>query len=342
MAASTLEYIDVTITRDIQVVSRVGFGSLLFIGPTTGSQSDIVDSYSSLEGVAAVFADTTPEYKAAQLYFGQTQKPSRLYIGTKGAAETYVQALQAILALNSDFYAIAIASVTKADIAAMAAYVQTLDKIFLASSADSDIKASGTSDLASDLLGLSYDRTALFYHSGATTTVKPEVAWAGLCLPQDPGSISWAWKTLSGIPADNTTAVERGYLEQKNATYYASVGGNNVTFDGAVSYPGVYIDIIRGTDWIRYRLSEDLVATLANAGKIPYIGGDAVIEGAIRGRLASAAANGIIADDYSVSVPPASEQSASDRVARIYNNVKFYGTFTGAVHKVSIQGSFQI
>lgn len=342
MTASTLEFIDVTITRDIEVVSRVGFGSLLFVGTTTGEQADKIAAYASLADVAAVFADTTPEYKAAALYFGQTVKPERLYIGIKDGGETYVAALQDIVAENSDWYAIAIASVTKADILAVAAWAQTQDKLFLASSADADIKASGSADLASTLLSSSYDRTALFYHSGATTSVKPEVAWAGRCLPEDPGSISWAWKTLSGIPVDATTTIERGYIESKKATYYTSVGGNSVTFDGSVSYPGVYIDLIRGTDWIRYRMSEDLVAMLANAGKIPYIGGDAFIEARIRNRLALAAAQGIIADDFTVTVPSASEQSVGDRVARIYNNVSFTGTFTGAVHKVAIKGSFAV
>ena len=58
------------------------FGSLLVLG-----DSDVVDTterlrlFTSLDGIAAEFGTTAPEYLAAALYYGQTPQPSVLYIG---------------------------------------------------------------------------------------------------------------------------------------------------------------------------------------------------------------------------------------------------------------------
>lgn len=58
------------------------FGALLIIGPT-----DVIDvsqrirSYSDLDGVAADFGTTVPEYYAASLFFSQSPQPAILYIG---------------------------------------------------------------------------------------------------------------------------------------------------------------------------------------------------------------------------------------------------------------------
>ena len=131
MSASALDYVDVTISRDIATVSRVGFGSLLFVGTTTGKQTPRVAQYSDFDAVAAVFAAGDPEYEAAQVYFGQEETPERLYIGTKdfGGVETWVEAIQAIRAIDDDWYAVAIESRTAADIAAVSAYILTQDKL---------------------------------------------------------------------------------------------------------------------------------------------------------------------------------------------------------------------
>lgn len=343
-AASPLEFIDVVITRDIEVVSRVGFGTLLFVGETTGAQGPKVAQYANFDAVAAVFAEGDPEYHAAELYFSQEEKPERLYIGIKEEYDTWVEAIQEIKAINNDWYGVAIASLDKQDNLDVSAYIQTQNKIFFALSADSDIPDDqADDDLASELLDLNRDRTALFYHAGATLTLMPNLALVGKVLPLDPGAATFAWQTLSGVPSDTSLdEVSRGTLQEKRATYYTRVAGNNITFEGQVSQAGVFIDMIQGTDFIKFRMAEDLVAALSNASKIPYVGGDTVIEARIRSRLAQAAAQGIITDDFEVNVPPASDQSTDNRVARIYDGVTFSAQFQGAVHRVRIRGSIAV
>lgn len=346
MSASALDYVSVTITRDISATSRVGFGTLLFVGTTTGKQTPQVASYASFDEVAAVFADGDPEYEAALLYFGQENVPTNLYIGIKGGAETYVEAITAIRALNDDWYAVAIESRLDADILAVAAYIQTQDKLFLAATSDPDADdPTATDDIGTSLLDLNYDRTAIIYHTDADVSGEDtfvEAAWAGQVLPLDPGSVTWAWKTLTGVTADTLTKTQRDALTAKRYTYYTTVAGNDVTFEGAVSKANEFIDVTRGTDWIRFRLAEDIVDQLARSNKIPYIGGDAILEQLIRARLDDAVARNIIASGYTVTVPPAADQSVSDRAARIYNDITFVATLTGAVHKVTIAGTVSV
>lgn len=437
--AKVFNYVDVQITRQIEAITRVGFGTLLFIGETDDGEGDPkqggkVVEYSNFDAVAAVFDPADPEYQAAQAYFGQEMTPERLFVGFKGDAEGYDDAIDEIAADNNEWYAVAIESKVESDILAVAANIQARDKIFLAHSDDSGIPdPDEEGDVASQLMDNSYNRTGLLYHSqhselcteavvtvdeaedgfeyrisiedpdtgdiadytyvatetdavgdiatelatlvdedelvsatadGADVTVTaadvsepfkvsiskkmsvsrtfpdiyPQCAWAGLMLPKDPGAATWAYKTLSGVPVDKLNTTERNAIAGKRASYYVMTAGNAHTFEGAVSELGLFLDIIRATDWIRFRLAEDIFARLTSVDKIPYIGGDAVIEQLIRARLDIAVDREVIADDYTVTVPPAAEQTASDRADRVYSEVKFEATLAGAIHKVKVRG----
>jgi len=345
--ASVLDYVDVQISREIETVSRVGFGSLLFVGSTDDGagapkQGAKIREYGNLEEVAAVFDSAEPEYEAAQAYFGQEIRPDKLYIGFFDDANTWTDELDAIAVLDNDWYALAIDSRSDADIEEVAAWVQAKYKIFLsASDAAGIVDPLDDTDIASTLLSNNYGRTSLFYHSQAATEY-PEVAWAGLILPEDPGSVTWAWKRLAGVPTDTLTSAERGAAEDKRATYYIAVGGNSITFEGQTSEPGTFIDVIRGVDWLTFRISEDIVARLAAVGKIPYVGGGAILESLIRARLDDAVDRDLIAEGYSVTVPPASEQQVTDRADRIYRDITFEAQLAGAVHRVEIRGTVTV
>jgi hypothetical protein len=345
--ASVLDYVDVQISREIQTVSRVGFGSLLFLGSTDDGSGGPkagakIVSYGSLDEVSNDFDVSDPEYVAAQAYFGQEIRPDKLYIGFYDDANTYTDELDAIQDLDDDWYALAVDTRADADIEEIAAWTQAQYKIYLAASdASGIIDPLDDTDIASTLLSNNYGRTSLFYHSQAAIEY-PEVAWAGLILPEDPGSVTWAWKRLAGIPTDTLNSAARAAAEDKRATYYVAVGGNSITFEGQTSEPGTFIDIIRGVDWLTFRISEDIVARLAAVGKIPYVGGGAILESIIRSRLDDAVDRDLIAEGYSVTVPPASEQNVTDRADRIYRDITFDAQLAGAVHRVEVRGTVTV
>lgn len=346
--ASAQDYVNVTITRETPTITRAGFGSLLFIGETDdgsgGPKSgEKVKEYANQDEVLNDFDSSDPEAEASNLYFSQSIKPEKIYIGFKASGDDYSTTIDDIRIINNDWYAIAIESRTTADISDAAIKVQSLNNLLLVASDEADIlDPNVSSDVATTLLDNNYSRTALMYKANAADPKFIECAWAGKLLPKNPGSVTWAYNTLSGVSADPLNKTEIGAAEDKRASYYVTIAGSDNTFAGYTSDSGGFIDITRGSDWLQIRIAEDIISELNQQDKIPYQGGSSILENIIRARLDDAVAKNIITDDYEVTVPQASEQSETDRANRLFNDVTFSATLTGAVHRVTISGIVQV
>ncbi len=197
-------------------------------------------------------------------------------------------------------------------------------------------------DVASLLEAKSLDRTALMHTEDTDNDV--EAAWVGLNAPEDPGSITWAFKSLSGVIVDTLTDTEKSNIHGKNANTYTQVAGVNITQNGTVS-SGEFIDIIRGTDFIQARMEEAIFAAIATSKKIPYTNqGIDVIRSIVTAQLQLAIDQGILAESPApvVTAPDISEVSQADKNARVLRNVKFTATFASAVHKVEIEGNITV
>lgn len=229
------------------------------------------------------------------------------------------------------------------DIKAAAAWAETQKKIYFLTSADSDIITSSTSDLFSDLETLNYDRTAMCYHSALVTSDQYMAeAWLGECLPYNPGSQTWMFKTLTGITAYELTSSERGYVLGKNGNIYTETAGISMTEAGTVA-SGEYIDIIRGIDWLEAYMSELVFTDLVNTRKIPFTdAGVAIIEGRIKEALDKAVQRGLITDDYEVEVPLVADVSDTDKGNRTLPDITFTATLQGAIHYIEIAGTITL
>lgn len=77
------ELVPVTITTSSSTVPIPAFNVVLFAGNTgfPNGSADLTRSYGSLAAVLADFANTTPEYKAAEQAFALDRKPSTIKIG---------------------------------------------------------------------------------------------------------------------------------------------------------------------------------------------------------------------------------------------------------------------
>lgn len=208
-----------------------------------------------------------------------------------------------------------------------------------------------STDIATYLKALSYDRTILNYHDAAQDAAGIAVAdvnwqWMammGEAFPYDPGSQTWAFKELTGIsPVELSSGQENNALS-KNVNVYQTIAEENVVLDGKV-IGGEYIDIIRGTDWLISELQVAVFTQLLNNRKIPYTdGGIALVENAVRGVLGDAANVGLLdPTDTEVTVPRVSETSTTDRANRILRDVEFSGRYQGAIHKVYIEGKISV
>ncbi len=247
--------------------------------------------------------------------------------------------IAAVSLIDDDWYALILTRQAEAVINAAAAYIETVDKILLAGCGDDEIYAAATTtDVASDLMGNNYAKTACFYHNNPESF--PEAAWAGKCLPRDPGSITWMFWVLTGIIATKLSTTQVTALDNKRCSYYRLIASISLTINGLTA-DGEYIDVRRGIDWTVARIGEQIFADLANADKIPFTDqGISIPESEVKSVLQDGIASGFLAADPApvVTVPRAADVSDADKAGRVLPDIAFTARIAGAIHKVEVEG----
>lgn len=249
--------------------------------------------------------------------------------------------IAAIQGENDTWYAVAMDSWGRAEVSALAAYIETQKKIFVAVTSDSDVIAAGTGDISSALKALNYDNTSLWFSRNPHQYLN--VAIAASMLTTQPGSATWKFKTLEGVSADAYTPTELGRLQSKNANHYITAAGVSYTAEGVAS-GGEFIDTVVFIDWLANEIQIAIFTSLLNLPKVPLTDpGIAVVENALRGALMrGAAAGGIDGSDPSavvVVVPKARALSPADRAARRLTGVTWSAPLAGAAHSVVVAGN---
>lgn len=272
------------------------------------------------------------------VWFSAAVNPADLSMVETSADNGIAADLAAIALESSDWYAISTAVNSNAAVLAAAAWAQANGKIYIPSIADtgSITGGLGNGDTIDDLHTAGYSRVAAIYHP--SPAAHAGAAWEGSCLPLDPGSETWMYKRLAGVPAVSLTSTQRGNLVAKAGNSYETVAGVPLTFNGTTA-DGDFIDVRRGLDWLEDDMSKGIFGALAGASKIPYTDrGMAVLEAQVRASLRRAETAGIIAAGWTVTVPKVADQSDSDRALRTVRNIRFAATLAGAVHKVNVAG----
>ena len=270
-------------------------------------------------------------------------------VGVQATTETFqnqtpVEALTAIKIVNDDWYFLlyAIGRYDIAGVTILAASIETQLKLFFNLTIDPRMITTSTDDIGSILNALSYDRSIVVYTGSDDNHI--EAGWVGQNAPKDPGSITWKFKSLSGVTADTFTPTEKTNVKGKEVNLYNEIGGIDIMEEGVV-ISGEFIDIMRGADWIQVRMEEKVFGTLANQPKVPYTdSGVDIVKSDVSSILQLAIGQGILADDPApvVTAPEVADISTADKQARILRNVEFTATFAGAIHKVIIEGFISV
>lgn len=87
-------------------IAQAGFGTGLILGYSMTGWTERSRIYSNIAGVAADFATTTPEYKAANAYFSQSPAPTQLVIGRGALKPTMIFKITVASVLNSQKYSV--------------------------------------------------------------------------------------------------------------------------------------------------------------------------------------------------------------------------------------------
>lgn len=253
--------------------------------------------------------------------------------------------LAVIAAEDNDWYGLIPAYGSKAILTLCAAYAEANKKIMVAQTADWDVAdVAQTGDLATALKALSYARTGVLYHRKIGGSEWAGAGWLAGRLSVDPGSDTWAYKTIVGVTVNSLSAGENSGLKAKNATSYSTAYGLNVTFEGKAA-SGRFLDTTRFIDWQDSDIRTAVFAIIANQPKVPFTNpGIAMIEGAIHASLQRGVQRGGLAADPAprVEVPDVADVDTADKAERVLRDVNFFATLAGAIHKTVIEGTVSV
>ena len=335
------DVVDVQISLAVSGLVRVGFGTMLFISEYAAAPHARVIEFSSADEAADSVDINAATLLAVQRFFGGDLKSDKIKVGYKLTTESWSEALTACQDFDPAWYAFALDTAAAVDITEGAVWAQPRVKLYIAKTADALVlDPVDITDIGFTLTAAEYDRTALIY-SGVAATDYPDMAWAGGILPENPGSVTWAFKRVPGIAADTFTGSEIAALESKRVTRIENIQGITRTFGGYVSRPAVFIDIRRGIDYVSQRIAEDIMVLLTSVKKVPGDDrGSVLVENVIRSRLLQSMDEDILIDDdeWTVHVPLFAERDQLDREARFLDGCTFTANLVGAIHKVSVRG----
>lgn len=251
--------------------------------------------------------------------------------------------LTACRAVDDSWYFLLSDAFGAAEIAATAAHVETLKKVYVAQTADSAALGTATSGIAYTLHGASTFRTSLWYHKNYEFKLAAGIV--GNRSTVTPGTDTWFGKTVVGpIPSDELTATQIQNLRARNVNYTQTIGVSR-TLGGWVS-GGEYADNVRGIDALRSDMQIAVAGEIFAASKIPNTNaGRSRIKGAIENVLkeytSTEAQPHLLSPDTApvLTMPPTSDTTSFNAVTRILSGVTFTATLANAIHAVQISGT---
>lgn len=344
---SHMDLVDVTVTLADAIVPGASFSSILLICDDLAGGARVT-TYTSL---AAVVADTSnlsaTAVAMATKIFSQREKPPRIKIGNRdvsGSSETYVEALDAIMAVDSDFYAIVIESRTASDAVALAgnletkATAQTAYYVLFAQSADADWLTSGIPSAFSS--AAAYTRLVVCYHATATQYYDAGLVGSGMSWDADTTAVGFNRPVAGVTKSGALTAAQKGFARANNANTLLPFGtGTDLWSDPGNCIDGTAIDNLLAVDWLLFRLKErtaDLMVDISNRGSKLTVDarGQALIQGRVIDRtLEQGITAGHFAEgQYIVTAEAITATDISNRELRF----TVYNTVTRSVRSVDI------
>lgn len=342
--------VDVTVSLGTQPISTASFDSAAFLAELTDAAfPQQYKVYTALsEMVTDGFLTTSAAYKFAALVLGGNFPARQVNVvkwGSTGVAlsQTPVQALTAFLDVTQDAYWIGCSSHSDANVTALAAYCESVDRMFVHSTQQAGVLVPATTtDIGSVLQDAAYDSVITLYNASADTSYA-EGGIVGAMAAIQAGVSTLEDKTMKGVTVDNLNATQRSSLEAKNVAYYCTIAGVNSVFNSKVA-SGQFLDTINFKHWLKARLGEEIYGLLKRESdlgrKVSYDNaGFAKVRQACWSVVEIGMANGSISQDVAPTVrtPSREEVSAANRANRVLPDVVVEVLYSNGVHKVLVR-----
>ena len=349
MATNINDIVNVSITLEKPVQTTSSFGVVLLIGPGPANPVDGIKDisiYTKLDMlVKDGYKEDEPVYIAASVAFAQEPTPTEIYVcirkHTEGGQIEDIKVTLERAMEHGGWYGACAVEFSEEDIASAATFVEKTEKIF----------SFTTMDDTPAIIGQNHLRT----HGWYTNQTAPEdsylhVAVMAKCLGYDPGSETWALKTLDKINPSNITSDQAKILDEGNMNYYVTIANANVTQNGKM-IGDEWIDIIRFRDWQKNDMQLGIYNFIRQKKKLPYTDDEitAIDAQMIASLKRGVEAGGIMANDYdsegnkvpgySTSVPSAAQITAAQKQSRKLPGCKWSAKLVGAIHAVEINGT---
>jgi hypothetical protein len=342
--------VDVIVALGTQPLSTVSFDSAAFAAELTDAAfPQAYKVYTSLtEMVTDGFLTTSAAYKYAALCFGGKFRVKKVYVvkfGSAGVAvtKTPVQALTDLFNVDDTAYYIGCSSHSDANVSAIAAFAESLDKMYVHSTQQAGVLVTATTtDIASVLQDAAYDHVLTIYNAAADTTYA-EGGVVGAMASITAGTSTLEDKTMTGVAVDSLNETQRTSLVSKNVAYYMPIAGVNSVFNSKVA-SGQFFDTIVFADWLKANIAQEIYGLMKRESdlgrKVSYDeAGFSKIRQACRRVIEIGRASGSISLDIEsiVRTPTRDEVSEADRMNRVLPNLVVEVPYSNAVHKVTVR-----
>jgi hypothetical protein len=311
--------------------------------------------------IADGFTVSEDEYKAATLYFSQNPQPTKVAIGRwdKTESETALEAITACRVKNTDWYACYLCGAVKADIEAIAPYIEAVEpsSTFFYTTVDADVLAGTAGNVMLTLKAASYKRSIGQY----STSPDAAASIMGYAMGANTGlantSYTLAHKKEVGVVPEALTANQVTIMNAQNGNYYVNRGNTYNVFQQGIMANGMHFDEIINLDMLVNDIQLAVMDLLTAVSKVPQNeGGVTLLVSAITGPCNSARDRGFLSpgvwnapsilnlntgdslsQGYLILTATIDSQSASDRSSRIAPPIYVCVKLAGAIEFVSIQ-----
>lgn len=328
---SNIKDVEVIITRETAALTQQGFGLPLVLAT---NEVKAYNEYTGIEAVATDYPVGTEAYKIASRILGQTPKPPMIAMVGFEYDEldytTLVTDLNELIELKNDWYFLYSDVKEKEGIQELSTWIDTQKKLYFFDTNDLTLVKS-----------LESERSIYMYHDDVEQY--PAAGWVGKCAPEEPGSITWKFKTINGVlPAEIRTS-DLTQLHKDGGNTYIRKMGVLQTSEGKTT-SGEYIDVMRSQDFLDARLTEEVSRVLYTTKKVAYENsGISLLVDAATSVLRRGTDQGIILKDdagnglWTITARKREDSLKNDIANRVYDGLVILVPLAGAIHNAVLR-----